>query len=65
MDNKSKNLDGVGVGDMHTEKQAELSPVISVREGQVEADVEKFGTLHRTLTPRLIHVGPHLKRGNF
>lgn len=56
MDAKSKGLDGLGIGDMYAEKQANLDPVLSVGEGQVEADVEKFGTLHRTLTPRLIHV---------
>lgn len=52
---KPKSLDG-DMGEKDGEKQANLNPVISVGEGQVEADVEKFGTLHRTLTPRMIHV---------
>lgn len=50
---KPKDLNGLG--DMG-EKQTSLNHVVSVGEGQVEADVEKFGSLHRTLTPRLIHV---------
>lgn len=53
---KSKDVDGSGVGgDMH-EKQSNVDRVVSVGEGQVEEDVEKLGSLHRTLTPRLIHV---------
>ncbi|GKZ47602.1 hypothetical protein AbraIFM66951_011159 [Aspergillus brasiliensis] len=38
------------------EKPLELTPTHSVGEGQIESDVEGFGKLHRTLTPRLIHV---------
>ncbi|KAJ5339253.1 Amino acid/polyamine transporter I [Penicillium brevicompactum] len=53
---KSKDIDGPGFGgDMH-EKQSNVDRVVSVGEGQVEEDVEKSGSLHRTLTPRLIHV---------
>ncbi|CRL29437.1 Amino acid/polyamine transporter I [Penicillium camemberti] len=53
---KSKSDDSGHMGENHGEKQINLNPVISVGEGQVEADVEKYGTLHRTLTPRMIHV---------
>ncbi|KAJ5507253.1 Amino acid/polyamine transporter I [Penicillium freii] len=57
---KSKRVDGGDIGEKHGEKhgekQANLNPIISVGEGQVEADVEKYGTLHRTLTTRMIHV---------
>lgn len=52
---KSKRDSG-DIGEKHDEKQANLNPIISVGEGQAEADVEKYGTLHRTLTPRMIHV---------
>lgn len=41
-----------------SDNQAHLSPVISVQEGHVDADVQKHGNLHRTLTPRMIHVCP-------
>ncbi|KAJ5503484.1 Amino acid/polyamine transporter I [Penicillium fimorum] len=44
-----------GLEDMGN-KETNLNHIVSVGEGEVEADVEKFGTLHRTLTPRLIHV---------
>lgn len=53
---KSKSVDSGDMGDKHGEKQINLNPIISVGEGQVEADVEKYGALHRTLTPRMIHV---------
>ncbi|OQD71425.1 hypothetical protein PENPOL_c001G08299 [Penicillium polonicum] len=52
---KSKRVSG-DIGEKYGGKQANLNPIISVGEGQVEADVEKYGTLHRTLTPRMIHV---------
>ncbi|CAI7583293.1 unnamed protein product [Penicillium crustosum] len=53
---KSKSVDSGHMGEKHGEKQINLNPIISIGEGQVEADVEKYGTLHRTLTPRMIHV---------
>lgn len=53
---KPKSVDSGHMGEKHGEKQINLNPIISVGEGQVEADVEKYGTLHRTLTPRMIHV---------
>ncbi|GLB06451.1 hypothetical protein AtubIFM57258_001759 [Aspergillus tubingensis] len=39
-----------------SEKPLDLTPTHSVDEGQIDSDVEGSGTLHRTLTPRLIHV---------
>lgn len=56
MDTKPKGPEGLGVGDSIYEKQSNVDRVVSVGEGQVETDVEKSGSLHRTLTPRLIHV---------
>ncbi|RAL03201.1 proline-specific permease [Aspergillus ibericus CBS 121593] len=38
------------------EKELNLEPAVSMRQGEVDSDVERFGKLHRTLTPRLIHV---------
>ncbi|KAJ5301782.1 hypothetical protein N7508_006645 [Penicillium antarcticum] len=37
-------------------KEPSLHAVQSVGEGQIEDEVEKSGNLHRTLTPRLIHL---------
>ncbi|OQD92680.1 hypothetical protein PENSOL_c039G02885 [Penicillium solitum] len=53
---KSKSVDSGDMGEKHGEKHVNLNLIISVGEGQVEADVEKDGALHRTLTPRMIHV---------
>lgn len=41
-----------------SDKQVPLNRVVSVQEGHIDADVEKHGNLHRTLTPRMIHVCP-------
>lgn len=47
----------VGVqSDASQEKQMGIEPVLSVGEGDMETPTEKHGHLHRTLSPRLIHV---------
>lgn len=54
MDDKMK---GDGLANV-SDKQVPLNRVVSVQEGHIDADVEKHGNLHRTLTPRMIHVCP-------
>jgi hypothetical protein len=44
--------------DMSSKKGSSLHTVQSVEEGQIQGDVAKSVNLHRTLTPRLIHVCP-------
>lgn len=57
MESKPKDENMVGVqSDVSQEKQMGIEPVLSVGEGDMEAPTEKHGHLHRTLSPRLIHV---------
>ncbi|KAJ5120417.1 Amino acid/polyamine transporter I [Penicillium bovifimosum] len=42
--------------EMDSEKQVASSPALSVGEGDVFRSEEKYGSLHRTLSPRMIHV---------
>jgi hypothetical protein len=46
------------LADMSSKKNPSLHTVQSVEEGHIQDDVAKSGNLHRTLTPRLIHVCP-------
>jgi hypothetical protein len=64
MDSKPTGSPGTAA-DMFSKKEPSLHSVQSFGEGQIENDVEKSGNLHRTLTPRLIHVGDvSQKEGN-
>ncbi|GLA52222.1 hypothetical protein AnigIFM63604_009064 [Aspergillus niger] len=57
MDSQLKDTNGPGSSSkVCNEKPVDLTPTRSVDEGQIDSDVEGFGTLHRTLTPRLIHI---------
>lgn len=61
MDSQLKDTNGPGSSSkVCNEKPVDLTPTHSVDEGQIDSDVEGFGTLHRTLTPRLIHVRSHV-----
>ena len=57
MESQLKFNNGPGTSSkLCSEKPLDHTPTHSVDEGEIDSDVEGSGTLHRTLTPRLIHV---------
>lgn len=59
MDDKIKG-DGFAKGSV---REPSLTSAISIQQGHIDADMEKHGNLHRTLTPRMIHVCSSNGRG--
>ncbi|PYI09197.1 hypothetical protein BO78DRAFT_405160 [Aspergillus sclerotiicarbonarius CBS 121057] len=56
MDFQFKLNDSKAPPEACSEKGLHIEPAVSIGQGEVDSDVERFGSLHRTLTPRLIHV---------
>ncbi|OJK04249.1 hypothetical protein ASPACDRAFT_1878881 [Aspergillus aculeatus ATCC 16872] len=57
MEHEENHLGGDNVASSKVdEKQLDLDPALSIAEGQVDSDETTHGNLHRTLSPRMIHV---------